>query len=70
MTRIDPHTDIDELCDALALTLDLVSHYGLVGLDECATRIVDARKQSIDSEEHLNVVERAVAIMARSRAVH
>jgi hypothetical protein len=70
MSRIDPHADIDELCDALALTLDLASNYGLVGLDESAAGIVDKRKQALAESDHLDVVERAVAIMARSRAVH
>lgn len=70
MTRIDPHADISDLCDALALTLDVANRYGVVGLDEPVEAMIEKRKQELASSDPLDVVNRAVAIMARSRAVH
>jgi hypothetical protein len=70
MTRIDPHADIADLCDALALTLDVANRYGVVGLDEPVEEMIEKRKQTLAASDPLEVVNRAVAIMARSRAMH
>jgi hypothetical protein len=71
MTRIDPHVDIDTLCDALAVALALLDQYGLAGLTEDEMQPVYKRINRLDGEQSQSeIVTRGLLVMARNRTTH
>lgn len=72
MTRpVDPHAEIDTLCDALAVALALLDQYGLAGLTEDEMQTSYLRINRLDGEQSQSeIVTRGLLVMARNRTTH
>lgn len=71
MSRIDPHVDIDTLCDALAVALALLDQYGLAGLTEDEMQPVYHRINRLDGEQsQSDIMGGGLTVIARNRATH
>jgi hypothetical protein len=68
---VDPHAEIDTLCDALAVALALLDQYGLAGLTEDEMHPAYLRIHRLDGEQtQSDLVARGLLVMARNRATH
>jgi hypothetical protein len=70
MSRIDPHVDIDTLCDALAVAMSHMYATGAIDVSEDAARQIAARTDCYEDDQLIDLFEAAAKIMARGRAAH
>lgn len=68
---VDPHAEIDTLCDALAVALALLDQYGLAGLTEDEMQPVYQRINRLDGEQsQSDIMGGGLTVIARNRATH
>lgn len=70
MSRIDPHADIDALCDALAVLFLTLHQNDLCEMTPDVAKVANERLIALQDRLPSEILDPAVAIMARSRAVH
>jgi hypothetical protein len=68
-TSLDPHAEIQALCDALACAMSVIERQGLDSPPEWRAPI-DARMMQLDGQHEMQLIDAGVAIMARNRLVH
>jgi len=70
MSRIDPHADIASLCDALAVLFLALHQNDLCEMTPDVAKAANDRLIALQDKSQSEILDPAVAIMARSRAVH
>jgi hypothetical protein len=66
----DPHGDIDELSEGLAVALLMMDQAGLIELPEDLMRSAGLRMAALDGDEYLAALNAAAKVMARNRVTH
>jgi hypothetical protein len=65
----DPHADIQALCDALACALSVIERQGLENPSEWRDT-VEAISARLEGQHEIDIIGRAVSVMARNRTTH